>query len=141
MKKSESPVTKSLPLTGAREDRHCRLMTVEIERENGRSISAIVNNVSKHGMGGTTQNNLEPFEFIAVVKPGYGRVKGEVRWVDGDRFGVLFSEPINVELFNFVNANDKGYFVTQNETGHVWKGFDIEASPRRPGVTHQFSRS
>ena len=130
----------SSPLS-RREERHRRLVNVEIEMENGTSIRAIITNISKHGIGGITQGTLRPFEFVSVVKQGYGRARGEVRWVDGENFGILFSEPINVEQFNFSQANDKGYFATPSETGRVWRGFDVETSTRRPGVTHQFSRS
>ena len=122
-----------------RGQRFRRLINVEIENEDGTRFSAIVTNISKHGLGGKTGGILRPFEFIDVIKKGYGRVHGEVRWVDGQNFGVLFSEPVNVEMFNFSEENEQGHFIREVDNGHVWKGFDVETSTRRPGVTSQFS--
>ena len=132
----------SHPQQGApeREQRFRRLINVEIETENGARFSAIVTNISKHGLGAKTGGILQPFKFIDVIKDGYGRVHGEVRWVDGQNFGVLFSEPVNVEMFNFSDKNEQGHFVPEAKDGHVWKGFHVESSTQRPGVTSQFSK-
>ena len=123
-----------------REQREHKLIRVEIEREMGPEISAIVTNISEQGMGGRTEGSLQPFDIITIVKKGYGRIPGEVRWVEGRNFGVLFSEPVNVDLFNFAEENKRQHFVKEVPNGHVWKGFDSITSTKRPGVTSQFSR-
>lgn len=123
-----------------REERVRKLINVEIESDHGTRFSAIVTNLSEHGMGGKTAGILRPFEFITILKKGYGCVQGEVRWVNGEEFGVLFWEPVDVELFNFSDRNEQGHFVRQIENGHVWKGFRVKSSTRRPGITSQFSK-
>ena len=123
-----------------REARARKLIRVDIERENGPGFSAIVTNVSEQGMGGGTEAFLRPFELITIIKKGYGRIVGEVRWTEGQNFGVLFSEPVNVEMFNFTDDNKQRHFVQQASNGHVWTGFKTQSSTRRPGVTNRFSK-
>ena len=90
-------------------------------------------------MGGRTDSSLLPYETIAVVKKGYGRIAGEVRWVEGDRFGVLFAEAVNIDMFNFADKNkEQQHFVQPLPPGYVPKSFD--ATARRPGLTSQYSR-
>ncbi len=118
-----------------------KLIHVEIERGDSPAFSAIVTNLSKHGMGGRTDGELQPFDLITIVKKGYGRIAGEVRWVEGKNFGVYFSEPVNVDLFNFADDNKQKHFVKEAKDGHVWSGFDRVSSTRRPGVTSRYSKS
>ena len=124
-----------------REQRARKLIRVEIERQNAPSISAIVTNLSEQGMGGRTEGMLQAFEMITIVKKGYGRIPGEVRWTDGQNFGILFSEPVDVDLFNFTDHNKQQHFVKPIEDGHVWKGFQTATSTKRPGVTSRYSKS
>lgn len=123
-----------------RETRFRKLISVRIEAESGARFPAVVTNLSKRGMGGKTSGLLKKGDRVVIVKEDFGRVGAEVRWVDGERFGLAFSDPISVEQFNFLNKNDKGHFVPEIENGHVWKGFDLDRSMRRPGVTNQFSK-
>lgn len=129
------------PPAPQRKQRARKLIRVEIERKNKPLISAIVTNLSEQGMGGRTDGLLEAFESITVVKKGYGRISGEVRWTDGQNFGVLFCEPIDVELFNFIDHNKQQHFVKPDDDGHVWRGFPTVSSTKRPGVTSRYSRS
>jgi hypothetical protein len=122
-----------------RELRARKLIRVDIERENGRGFSAIVTNVSEQGMGGRTEGFVRPFELITVIKKGYGRISGEVRWTEGQNFGILFAEPLNVDLFNFTDENKQQHFVQKANNGHVWTGFKTDTSTRRPGVTNRHS--
>jgi hypothetical protein len=124
-----------------RELRARKLIRVDIERENGPGISAIVTNLSEQGMGGRTEGFIQPFELITIIKKGYGRISAEVRWTEGQNFGVLFSEPVDVNLFNFTNHNNQQHFVPQPSDGHVWKGFKTTSSTKRPGVTSRYSKN
>ena len=129
------------PAPDQREERQQRLIKVVIEIESGIGFSAIVTNISEHGMGGKTQGVLKMSEAVTVVKTGYGRVRGEVRWIQGDRFGVYFDDPIDVDLFNFSDSNEQGHFVPPVKNGHVWKGFKTDTSAKRPGFTSHIIKS
>lgn len=73
---------------------------VEIEQEFGPNSTAIVHDVSQFGMGLTTNAMLQVFDVITIVKSGYGRMRAEVRWIDADKIGILFSEPVGMEFFD-----------------------------------------
>ena len=94
-----------------REIRERRSIPIDIERENGSGMSAVVTNLSQHGMGGHTDGYLQPFELITIIKKGYGRVVAEVRWIEGKNFGVLFAQPMNVDQFNFTDDNKQQHFI------------------------------
>jgi len=83
----------------SREKRYQIEAFVEIETDSGPVVLATTLDVSRHGMGAMTRERLQPFDLVTVVKPGYGRIRGEVRWVIGEKIGLLFAEPINVQLF------------------------------------------
>ena len=117
------------------------LIHVDIERENSTGFSAIVTNLSTKGMGGHAEGFLQPFELITIIKKGYGRISGEVRWTDGENFGVLFAEPVNVDLFNFTGDNKQKELVPQPDEDAIWRGFRTISSTRRAGVTDRFSES
>lgn len=85
-----------------RETRITSHIEVEIEQEYGPRSPAIVNDISQFGMGVTTSAMLQAFDVITIVRAGYGRIRAEVRWVDGDRIGVLFSEPVGLEFYRSV---------------------------------------
>lgn len=124
-----------------REARVHKLIHVDLEGENSPAFPAIVTNLSSHGMGGHTEGYLRPFEVITIIKKGYGRISGEVRWTEGENFGILFAEPVDVDLFNFSNQNKKKQFVPQASEDEVWRGFEAPTSTRRPGLTNQYSRN
>ncbi len=124
-----------------REARVRQLIHVELERENGHAFPAIITNLSVHGMGGHSEGYLPPFEVITIIKKGYGRISGEVRWTEGENFGILFAEPVDVNLFNFSDQNKQNPFVPQVSEDDIWRGFEAPTSTRRPGVTNQYSRS
>ncbi|MGB5723563.1 MAG: hypothetical protein WBM39_04040 [Parasphingorhabdus sp.] len=126
--------------TAQRDKRACKLIRVDIERENGPGFSAIVTNLSEQGMGGRSEGFLRPFELVTIIKQGYGRISGEVRWIEGQNFGVLFSEPVDVDQFNFTDHNKQKHFVQPGSDGHVWKGYETASSTKRPGVTNRFSK-
>ena len=140
MEKAES--TGSDPHCGSakREKRYRKLISVLVETESGAKFSAVVTNLSKRGLGGKTSGFLEKADHVSIVKEEFGRIDAEVRWVDGERFGLAFSNPISIEQVSFLNKNEQGHFVRKIENGHVWKGFDLDTSVRRPGVTNQFSK-
>jgi PilZ domain len=123
-----------------REKRYRKLISVIVKTESGTQFSAVVTNLSKRGLGGKTSGFLEKSDRVTIVKEEFGQVDAQVRWVNGERFGLAFSNPISIDQFNFLNKNDKGHFVREIENGHVWKGFDLDSSTRRPGVTNQFSK-
>lgn len=89
---------------GLREPRIQSHIEVEIEQEFGSNCSAIVNDVSQYGMGVTTNAMLQVFDVITIVKAGYGRFRAEVRWIEGNRLGVLFSEPVGSEFFKLTDG-------------------------------------
>ncbi|GAB5486501.1 MAG: hypothetical protein Pars2KO_00710 [Parasphingorhabdus sp.] len=89
--------------TSQREMRFQSHIEVEIEREFGPSSSAIVTDVSEFGMGVTTSALLQAFDVITIVKMGYGRIRAEVRWVNGNKVGVLFSEPVGMDFYRTFN--------------------------------------
>lgn len=91
--------SSSISMREARVESH---IEVEIEQEFGSNSPAIVNDVSQHGMGVTTNALLQVFDVITIVKSGYGRIRAEVRWVEDDKIGILFSEPVGMEFFNIV---------------------------------------
>ena len=124
-----------------REERSRKLINVQITTESGVKFSANVTNISKYGMGAKSAGTVRESEQVQVFKDGFGCVQGEVRWVDGQNFGLKFHEPIDIDRFNFSHQNGKGHFVRKIENGHVWKGFEVKSSTRRPGVTSQFSNS
>lgn len=76
---------------------------VEIEQDFGPNSAATVNDVSQFGMGITTSALLQAFEVITIVKAGYGRIRAEVRWVEGNKIGVLFSEPVGMDFYHFTD--------------------------------------
>ncbi|WP_417622705.1 hypothetical protein [Parasphingorhabdus sp.] len=141
MTNSGSDNSQEATPSAERASRARKLIRVEIERENTPVFSALVTNLSAHGMGGRTDGELQPFDLITIIKKGYGRISGEVRWIDGKNFGVYFSEPVNVDLFNFTDDNKQQHFVQQAKDGRVWNGFDRATSTRRPGLTDRFSKS
>ena len=85
---------------GQRETRIESHVEVEIERDFGSNIPAIVHDVSQHGMGLTSKAMLQVFDVITIVKSGYGRIRAEVRWIEADQIGVLISEPVGMEFFD-----------------------------------------
>ncbi len=87
-----------------REARITSHVEVEIEQEYGPSSLAIVNDISQFGMGVTTSAMLQAFDVITIVKLGYGRIRAEVRWVDGDKIGVLFSEPVGMDFYHSISS-------------------------------------
>ena len=123
-----------------RETRARKLIRVDIERENTPVFSAIVTNLCEQGMGGRSEGFLRPFELITIIKKGYGRIAGEVRWTEGQNFGVLFSEPVDVDQFNFADHNKQKHFVQPISENHVWKAYKTVQSTRRPGVTNRYSK-
>ena len=123
-----------------RERRARRLIHVDIERKNNSGFPAIVTNLSMQGMGGHTEGFLEPFELITIIKKGYGRIFGEVRWTDGPNFGVLFAEPVNVDLFTFTDDKQK-HIIQRPSDDDIWRGFESISSTRSPGVTGGFSQN
>jgi len=124
-----------------REQRARNLIRVDIERENNTGFPAIITNLSTQGMGGHAEGFLQPFELITIIKKGYGRISGEVRWTDGENFGVLFAEPVNVDLFNFTSDNKQKPLVPQPDEDDIWRGLKTISSTRRPGVADRFSQS
>ena len=92
-------------------------------------------------MGGHTEGHLSPFEVITIIKKGYGRISGEVRWTEGENFGILFAEPVDIDLFDFSEQNKQEQLVPKASEDEVWRGFEAPRSIRRPGVTNQYSDS
>lgn len=140
MDKAESTGSGAHSGSAKREKRFRKLISIQMEAESGAKFSAVVTNLSKRGLGGKTSGFLKKLDRVTIYKEDFGRVDAEVRWVEGERFGLAFANPISIEQFNFLNKNGKGHFVPEIENGHVWKGFDLDSSMRRPGVTSQFSR-
>lgn len=97
---SQTPTSSDFANREARVESY---IEVEIEQDFGASVPAIVRDVSEYGMGLTTSAMLQVFDVITIVKSGYGRIRAEVRWVDADRIGVLFSEPVGMGFFDSTN--------------------------------------
>lgn len=76
-----------------------KLICVSLEIDSGRDFPAIISQLSRHEMEGTTSGFLAAFDMITIFKAGYGRLRGEVRWTDGDNFAVRFVQPIDLQLF------------------------------------------
>lgn len=116
-----------------REPRIRKLVKVELFTEQSGLQNSIVRNISTFGLRATSPEGLRVGQVIEIGKPGYGRVSGTVRWVDGGEFGMRFDSPIDVDRFNFEANNDKGHFLKKIDNGHVWKGFQTDTSNKRPG--------
>jgi len=93
----------------------------------------MVRNLSTFGLRASAPIKLQIGQSIKIKKAGFGIVPGTVRWVNGDEFGMQFDQAINVDLFNFGDDNSKGHFVKKIDNGHVWRGFDLTTSSKRPG--------
>lgn len=78
------------------------LFAIQIECDNGRSFDAVVTNLSARGFGARTRHYLEPYQHVYMIKPRYGRIRGEIRWVEGENFGALFNEAVNINLLKSI---------------------------------------
>lgn len=57
-----------------------------------------VRNISAGGLMGQCEQPVAIDDHIAIDLRNIGRVGGKVAWVNGDRFGVAFDEPIDPKL-------------------------------------------
>lgn len=83
------------------ERRRGERVPVEIDarlREMGmEGAEARILNISEHGFMAETQEDYEVEARIWLLLPGRERASAVVRWVEGDRLGAEFAEPISIE--------------------------------------------
>ncbi|MEP3227439.1 MAG: PilZ domain-containing protein [Parasphingorhabdus sp.] len=118
-----------------REPRIRKLVKVELFSGVSGPYEAIVRNISTFGVRATSPIALRPGQSLEIVKKGFGKVSGTVRWIGENEFGMCFDEPIDIEQFNFESQNDRGHFVKKIDNGHVWTGFQTGISTKRPGFS------
>jgi hypothetical protein len=82
-------------------------------------------------MGGRTRSQpLEPGESVTLSLGGES-VKGEVRWVRKDSFGVRFDREIDPTRFNFAGKSWEDV-IEPLGPGHVFDQFKPVSDSRRP---------
>lgn len=100
-----------------RENRAPMMAVAEIWK-SGRSLGrAHIRNLSAKGVGVIGVIQATEGEPIDIVLNGIGKVRGSVAWTGGDGFGILFSNPIDPELFDMstpINRDVNGRAVTNN---------------------------
>tara|TARA_R110000772_G_scaffold29122_6_gene72983 strand:+ start:1858 stop:2271 length:414 start_codon:yes stop_codon:yes gene_type:complete len=116
-----------------REPRIRKLVKITLIADSSGPHNSFVRNLSTFGLRATSPIMLKPGQSIEVLKEGFGKVRGTVRWVNDGEFGLQFDQPINIDQFNFGSDNIKGHFVKKIDNGHVWHGFQTAASIKRPG--------
>ncbi len=117
-----------------REPRVRKLVKIELFASDGATHPSIVRNLSRFGLRATLPIPLRTNQSIEIGKPGYGKVKGTVRWVGNGEFGMQFDEPVDVDQFDFGSKNTTGHFIKKPPNGHVWRGFQTDTSAKRPGL-------
>jgi hypothetical protein len=116
-----------------REERAGRIFVGAVLSERVGAQTIIVRNVSRWGMGGRTRSQpLEPGESVTLSLGGES-VKGEVRWVRKDSFGVRFDREIDPTRFKFAGKSWE-CVNPPLDTGHVFDRFRPSTDCRRPGV-------
>lgn len=116
-----------------REPRIRKLVKIELFTDSSGPHNSIVRNLSSLGIRATSPIELQSGQSIEIKKEGYGKVSGTVRWVKDGEFGMQFDQPIDIDLFNFGSHNDQGHFIKKIDNGHVWTGFQLGVSGKRPG--------
>lgn len=86
---------------GGSERRRGERLPVDIDarlRELGmEGTEAKILNLSEHGFMAETSAEFDVDARIWLLLPGRERASAVVRWVDGDRLGAEFAEPVPVE--------------------------------------------
>lgn len=99
MSKTNSQI---LPIDDRRSRRTDVRLTATIDLGPGRSTTAIVQNVSAHGLMVEIDKRLVPGRPVAVEMKGLGRVPGRIAWTRDGHTGVAFVEPLTPEQINAI---------------------------------------
>jgi hypothetical protein len=63
------------------------------------SARLVVRNLSREGLMGCTDADLEPGTWIGIELPGIGVVPANVRWCERGEAGLRFRRPLDPERF------------------------------------------
>ncbi|MBT0667932.1 PilZ domain-containing protein [Novosphingobium profundi] len=92
-----------------REPRQRTLMRAVMTLPGMRSEPVMVRNVSQNGMCLASKSFLpREGEIIELDLPGTANMKGHVRWVQGQEFGVRLSHPLDLAYIGVANQRRNG---------------------------------
>ena len=87
------------------ERRRSERVAVELDakmRELGDSgVEARVLNISERGFMAQTETAFEVGSRVWLMLPGRDRANAVIKWIDGDRIGAEFAEPLSLEGLAF----------------------------------------
>jgi len=85
------------PMTSFRDPRHSVLLQATIIGPKGAVDEARVRNISRGGIMLECRYRGQPGDRIDVSLRSYGDLTGSVAWVQRDRIGVMFDDPIELD--------------------------------------------
>jgi hypothetical protein len=85
---------RAAPLYTARPERWECNADINIADECGRDLIGRLANISEHGFMAECEEKVAIGSFVEVDLPDRGRVRAEVRWALGWRFGALIVETL-----------------------------------------------
>lgn len=98
---SKSKVS-NVPIDDRRSRRTDVRQTATIDLGPGRAATAIVQNVSAHGLMVEIDPRFVPGRPVAVEMTGLGRVAARIAWTRDGHAGVAFVEPLTVDQINAI---------------------------------------
>jgi len=111
----------------SREPRASRLLSCEMQLQDGAVIKIRVRNISSGGLGGRADGPIDAWQSVQVRLPGIGAVAGKVAWVRQDQFGVQFDTAIDPAKALVVQSRP--------QTSHVVPPvYQAGGDYRRPGL-------
>jgi hypothetical protein len=109
-----------------RDHRSPRMLRCEVIDQAGRTHSCLVKNISRWGLGGSGTSALTQGERVTIVLPELATITGAVRWVAGNKFGILLDQEVVPELVRFVGekneAAPKWQVCARYEPAAEWRG-------------------
>ena len=60
-------------------------------------VEARILNISEHGFMAASDGHFEIGARVWLMLPGRERANAQVKWIDGDKIGAEFAEPISLE--------------------------------------------
>lgn len=122
----------SPPPNEKRQPRQSRLVKAALACSRLGKFDVTIRNVSETGIGGQAPDALQIGERITIFLPGHEPMRGTVRWVAGNRFGIETDQPVDTAL---LRAAHGGAAMATHATA---SGFEIVPPPvaqvRRPGL-------
>lgn len=117
-----------------REERGRRMLAGIMHSETGSEQRIIIKDISAHGIGARATGSPPSVEDRISIYLSQGRVlKGVVRWVSGNRFGVLLDGEIDPTSFQ---GSGGSWDVAEQKLppGHVYDQFRPVSRGYRPGL-------